>query len=140
MNRLEFKLIRYFTPEEITSTGATLDSVQLELILAYDKLRKILNMPIYFVYNGFTTGDHKSKYHKSGEAGDSAIPKVKRFQTVFTVALECGFRGIGFYYNENTKTFSFHLDVGKEYRQWKAIKKKGSQVWTYSDLILAPDK
>jgi hypothetical protein len=138
MNRLEFKLIKHFKPEEITKTGCTLESVSYELIMAYDAFRDKLGHPVCFVKNGFTTGDHKSKYHKSGEAGDSTIRCVSNFQKIFKCALDAGFKGIGFYYNHNTASFSFHFDIGKDYRFWKGIKNVGSQVWEYSDLILGP--
>ncbi len=135
MNRLEFRLIKHFKPEEVEKTGCTLDSVNFKLLETYDNFRDMLGLPVSFVKNGFTTGDHKSPYHKAGKAGDCAISGKYNFQTVFKCALKAGFKGIGFYKNENNNSYSFHFDIGNDYALWKGRKKVGSQVWEYSDLI-----
>ena len=138
MNRLEFKLIKHFRPEEITATGARLSGVQLELLLKYDEFRDGIGLPVFFVPNGLTTGDHKSPYHKAGLAGDCIIKGAINHQTVFRTALNCGFKGIGFYWNG--KLFSFHLDIGDDYRFWKGIKTGTQKTWAYSELVRPPNE
>lgn len=133
-----------FTPKEVRATGASLGDVQMWLIKSFQKFRDDLtkrvghNVSVHLLYNGMTTGGHKSKYHPSGEAGDCYLGSEISPSDVFKSALNAGFKGVGIYWNG--KIYSYHLDIGEDYRFWVGVKdpdgKKKS--WTFNGLIVDP--
>ena len=133
-----FDHIHYFKPKEITKTGAKLKDVQAETILKIDAHRNKTGLPTYICPNGITTGTHKSIQHKNGQAIDIYYKKPVVVKDILRIALEVEFRGIGAYYNTETNLYSFHFDLGPEYRFWSAWKIKRTNPWTYGALILDP--
>ncbi len=129
--------IANFPPEEIIDSGAKLEDVCSETIICLQRLRSKLMTPINILKNGLTSGGHKSQEHKNGKAVDVYIKKFKNTNSVIYIALECGFRGIGVYYNRETKTYTFHFDLGKT-RFWGAFKNRTKENWTYFQILKDP--
>lgn len=139
MIKQDFETLDYFQANEIIATGAKLKDVQYELLFFLDRLRKKLGKPIYLCKNGLTTGMHKNKLHYEGLAADFSIAnKNTDVNLIFKACMETGFKGMGIYYSQNTKNYSFHIDRGKDYRFWTGYKKKGDRDWFYGNLIIDP--
>jgi hypothetical protein len=131
--------IKYFTPTEITDTGAALEDVQAALIVRYDYFRKLLGRAVCFCPNGLTTGNHKSPLHPAGEAGDASFREKDgpvNVTNVVKAALQAGFRGIGVYYNGTA--YSIHLDLRSEYGFWTGFKGHRESTWNFRSLIVDP--
>jgi len=135
MTREQFNMIHHFTAKEVEATGARISDVNFRLLLAYDTYRDILGVPIQFVKDGITTGDHAKNpwQHKNGIAGDSCFLKnPPKAEAIFRAGLQAGFRGIGIYWN--CQVYSVHLDLRETYSFWRAHKKKNGQ-WEYLPLL-----
>ncbi len=131
--------IKNFTPEEIESTGAKLEDVQLETIFKLQYFRNKIKRTIVLLNNGLTSGNHSSKKHPEGLAvdftfreGDGTISVTE----VFKYALEAKFKGIGIYHNQ--ATYSFHFDLRECYGFWSARKEHRATSWEYDSLIVDP--
>jgi hypothetical protein len=138
----DFRIIKHFKQNEITDTGATIEDVNFRLIVAYDHLRSMINRPVKFVKNGFTTGNHHSKQHSAGLAGDCIIndknTDTLQIAQIVECALESGFRGIGIYWNGSM--YSYHLDLRDKYSFWTGIKNNPGDEWKYDTLFVDPAK
>lgn len=132
--------IVHFTPEEVEGTGASLDDVDVELLVRYDKFRKLLKRRVVFAPNGLTTGRHSSSLHPRGKAGDCHFVEMDGpidARTILEAGLGAGFHGIGIYWNGFA--YSTHLDLRKEYGFWSGWKKHRQENWEYLPLITIHD-
>lgn len=134
MKHTDFVHIQYFTAREIENTGANIADVEYDLIHNLDRLRQMLKKKIYLLPNGLTTGNHSSKEHPEGIAGDFTIQGITAKDVVKVVVLASyiGFKGIGVYRNENG-AYSFHMDLRNELALWKGTKYEDGG-WNYSSL------
>jgi len=131
--------IKYFTADEIVETGASLKDVSASLISNLNEYRRLMQQPIFLLKNGLTTGKHKSKEHPAGLAVDIYFQNDKKLNSVaFMVfnAVKAGFNGVGVYHNGNA--YSMHLDIGRNIRQWVAIKPHTKKGWQYFSMINDP--
>ena len=130
-----FLILQWFTQSGVEETGAKIKDVKLELMFRLDSFRRDIDVPVYLLRNGLTTGKHASPEHPDGKAADICTGIVKPVWTVYKSALKNGFRGFGAYWNG--KAYSYHLDIGTEYRQWTGIPdEKGN--WKFGSLIVDP--
>jgi len=139
MKKEDFLNIKYISQAEVEVTGANIADVKIELISKISQLREQVGSPFYFQKNGITTGDHKSPEHPNGEAGDGWFGgnwDWKRIKETYVKAVRLGFNGIGIYHN--SIMYSWHLDIGKDIRDWTAKKKIGDNNWIYGKLLLDP--
>lgn len=128
--------IRYFTPTEVTDTGAELCDVKARLIQHLDRFRMSVGMPVRIVKNGLTSGDHVAQEHENGIAADVTMNTILPMLT-FYCALNAGFKGIGLYCHGG-KWVSGHLDLRGDYAFWIGTKKGHQKKWTYLPLIDRP--
>ena len=127
-----------FSPSEIEATGAKLTDIKLPLMVAFQRFRSLMGRRVKLIFNGLTTGHHKSPLHPGGLAGDFYFDPREgpvKILLVFKAALEAGFKGIGVYWNG--KSYSFHFDLRPKYAFWCGTKKPG-QEWDYDKLIVDP--
>lgn len=136
MTKAEFSGIMFFTPKEITGTGATLESVDFRMIQRLDNFRIILGCPVFLIPNGLTTGNHASKLHANGLAADVTMDKIDP-KTVLRAALEAHFFGIGFYARDG-KWVAVHLDLRADYAFWRGVKHGKERSWRYLPLVEIP--
>lgn len=133
----DFEHIEYYTPDEITATGAKLEDVQLETIQAADRFRALVGKRVHPLFNGITTGNHKSKEHEDGLAIDVWVEGHPSPYFVFKRALDAGFTRIGVYWNG--VAYSFHLALGAKHGFWTAYKSDPDvKQWTYGRIIVDP--
>jgi len=131
-----------FTPKEVRATGAKLCDVQIWTMLTIQRFRDMINeamghnVSVSLLKNGMTTGNHKSPYHPAGTAIDCYLSVEVATTIVFKCALNAGFKGIGIYWNG--KAYSYHLDIGDDFRFWIGVKKPGGKKWTFDSLIADP--
>lgn len=129
-----------FSTEEIEATGAELKDVRLQTIQTLQNYRGLVGRRVKFVNNGITTGKHKSPEHLNGLAVDvyhvPADGEVDWKRSVY-LALESGFKGIGVYFNYETKLYTFHFDLGK-FRMWCGYKYRRFEKWNYRSLLNDP--
>lgn len=134
---IEYK-IDNFTPSEIVETGANVEDISVDLMVAIQKFRLLVNRRVVLLSNGMTTGKHTSKLHPGGKAIDSYLHpddgEVKIID-VFKYALEAGFKGIGIYWNGTLH--SFHFDLRNSYSFWSGKKETGKE-WDFYKLIKDP--
>ena len=127
-----------FTPTEIVETGANVEDISVDLMVAMQKFRLLVNRRVVLLSNGMTTGKHKSKLHPGGKACDCYLHpddgEVKVLD-VFKFALEAGFKGIGIYWNGTLH--SFHFDLRNNYAFWSGKKEPGHE-WDFYSLIKDP--
>ena len=141
MLKSDFKKVRpYFTAKEVIKTGAKIKDVKLRLMIALFRLRKLLGRRIKLIKNGMTTGKHKSPEHPGGLAADITFyikdgPIAIGF--LYGCCLAARFKGIGIYHNR--RVYSLHLDIGKRFRRWTAVKNKKGK-WKYLPFINDPKK
>ena len=140
MKKIDFKKhnIDNYTPEEVINTGASLDDVQLRLMISIQTFRIILDRRVGLLVNGLTTGDHKAVEHHLGLAVDGFLyPDDGEINSslIFRAALTAGFKGVGIYWNGIQ--YSFHLDLRSEYGFWGGYKDsaKGVKEWQYTSLL-----
>ncbi|HID93310.1 MAG TPA: hypothetical protein EYP60_04350 [bacterium (Candidatus Stahlbacteria)] len=143
MTEMDFVLckIKNFTSAEVRKTGADLKDVQVDTMVALQKLRKHLGRRIGLLYNGMTTGTHKAKEHPQGLAVDWFLyPKDGKIQskTIWQYAVMSGFRGVGIYYNIELKNYSFHTDLRSIPNFWGGVKKDTKDKWIYFNLFHDP--
>lgn len=136
MTRAEFKPLRYFTASEVERTGASIADVQRETMYAIDDFRHEMGIPVRLLFNGITSGNHKSAGHPNGLAVDCTISGTVDVGEVFKNALIAGFKAIGIYWNG--AAYSFHLELADRYRFWSGRKAEGEAKWTYGRLIVDP--
>lgn len=130
-----------FTPQEIYRTGASLDDIKIELLIKLQKYRSLICRRVNIVFNGLTTGKHKSPEHSGGIASDiyhQPTEGIIDFKKCYYTSLESGFTGIGVYYNEQLNLYLFHMDCGPRFRSWSAYKKKKHEKWKYKSLLRDP--
>lgn len=133
----------YFTSQEIEATGASLQDVQIETILALDKFRFSIGRKVLLAFNGLTTGNHSSHEHKLGLAVDVYLDKSEgnvdnwaMTRAYVFEAIKAGFTGIGVYWNG--VQYSFHFDLGA-IRLWAGVKSApGKTNWSYKTLLIDP--
>lgn len=140
MTRSDFYMIRKFTSKEVQRTGARIKDVQVETIYRLDLFRAVIGRPMTLAHNGLTTGKHGSRWHPSGLAVDwyFSKPNGLSVNTILAHGIMQGFKGIGFYYAEWSKRYSFHFDLRKKYGFWTGIKTRRRDPWTYGPLVLDP--
>lgn len=127
-----------FSKKEIEDTGAKLEDVDFESFKMICQIRKDINSPIYFLFNGLTTGNHKSLGHPAGKAFDIRVPR-KNFYEVFKRAIDAGFKKIGVYWNGTA--YSYHIENSATSAFWMGTKKApGKGSWKFGQLILDPKK
>jgi len=141
MNLEDFKTydIRFFTPAEITGTGALLKDIRLPTIMMVNQYRKRMNRRVVLLPDGITTGEHSASEHPKGLAVDSAFVEQDGpvdVAVVFKAAISAGAKGIGLYWNGFA--YSIHLDLRNDYAFWTAIKKHQEKSWKYKPLIIDP--
>ena len=138
MNRLDFSVIKHFPPDDVVATGAKLADVQLETMIALDKLRDSIGVAIILIKDGMTTGIHKAVEHPKGKAVDFTTGKVVPLPKIHAAAILAGFRGFGVYWNG--KVWSYHVDLRPEYcAPWIGRKAKpGASGWAYKQLYVDP--
>ena len=127
--------IHNFTAAEIEATGASLGDIQVRLMVTLQKLRTLVNRPVHLLYNGMTTGNHKSPFHKKGMASDFWVER-SGYQRTMKAMFEAGFTGIGSYWNGTA--YSYHGDIGEPMRFWRC------RIWSdrrvYSELFADPKR
>lgn len=131
--------INYFSAQEIIETGAKLADISPVLFSNLNYFRIMLGQPVLLLKNGLTTGKHKSKEHRAGDAVDVYFQddrKLPSISEVLFIAVKAGFSGVGIYHNGNA--YSLHLDIGTKIRTWSAKKTNPKKDWTYSELIVNP--
>lgn len=128
--------IKHFSPIEIESTGAKLDDVDPNTIVAIDKFRTLTGAPVHLLAGGITTGGHKSEWHPKGMAIDFVVTGTMPTNAVLYAMLAAGFRGCGAYYNGTV--YSYHGDLRPSYAFWAAWKRPGEPNWKYEPLIIDP--
>lgn len=136
----QFTGIRYFTAKEVRRTGADLRDVKRRLLVTLDKFRHEVGRPVSLLPNGMTTGHHQSWTHVAGIAADIAFhdgesPVSPVHYTM--VAIACGFRGVGWYWNGTA--LSAHLDLGTGYRQWARWRHHGEPYSANRTIALIQD-
>jgi len=88
-----------------------------------------------------TTGKHSAKEHPDGKAVDWSFarnPHKVNVNEIFKLALQCGFKGVGIYYNQHKNVYRFHFDLRKEYGFWSATRDAYNEKWIYKPLIMDP--
>lgn len=136
MKEIDFDHIEYFTQYEVENTGANIDDVNVDTIHRLDLLRKRCGVPIQLVFNGITTGNHKSKGHLSGNAIDVRIKSVtdsNHALKIMLMASSVGFSAIGVYKN-SAGWYNFHLEIDETFRVWGATMSRGE--WDMCGLTL----
>src|SRR5690554_947815 len=131
-----FLTLRYFTHSEVIGSGANIKDVKFETMYRLDNFRHDLGVPVYLLNNGLTTGKHSSPEHPNGEAADVCTGASMPVWTVYKCALKNQFRGFGVYWNGIA--YSYHLDIGAEYRQWTGVP-DGKGNWRFGSLIVDPN-
>lgn len=134
MQARDFEQVKYFTQQEIESTGANIDDVQYVLIEKLSELREAIDRPIKLQKNGITSGKHSAIEHKAGLAIDFYIADLNDYDVVkvILIASEIGFKGIGVYWNG--RMWSFHLDLRPELKTWLGTKNEPGYAWEYKQL------
>ncbi|MHA1170254.1 MAG: hypothetical protein ACTSRU_20700 [Candidatus Hodarchaeales archaeon] len=136
MREEAFEFINHFTQEEVETTGADINDVSVDTIHRLDLVRKKIDLPIQLVYNGITTGKHKSSAHPSGNAVDCRIVDIrtsKEALKVVMIASSVGFSGIGVYKN-GAGFYNFHFEICDKLRFWGAtMDETGS--WDYDHSL-----
>jgi hypothetical protein len=122
--------LRYFTVDEIESTGAKFEDVDSESLICLDKLRAFLGCPIYLLTGGITTGKHVAIEHSQGRAFDWYTSADLLWHKTVGHAVDAGFRGIGYYWNG--KKYSWHTDTRRLCTLWMAEKNISAGDWMYS--------
>jgi len=140
MRKADFKKhhIDDFTPEEVELTGATLEGIQLRLMVSLQTFRTIMDRRVGLLVNGMTSGGHKAKEHFLGLAVDGFLYPDEGpmdIDLIFKAALTAGCKGIGIYWNGIQ--YSFHLDLRPEYGFWSGHKvaKNMVKTWRYVSLL-----
>jgi len=135
--------IKNFTWAEIKATGADPKDVNIFGMVALQKFRvhPYVNRSVVFLPNGITTGGHSSFQHPNGTAYDISFRDFEKPDPLVPkhlvyAAEECGFKGIGLYYNG--AAFSMHLDLGPEIRRWLWMKQHRKDKFKKFDLIVDP--
>lgn len=141
MTREHFDSLIYTKESDIIRVGGTIEGIEYQTLANFDLLCRKLseyNCKATILLNGLNSGDHVSEEHRKGEAVDFTIDKeFKSCFTVITLMIRSGFNGIGVYHNEIC--YSFHGDIGDNFRQWIGYKKKGEKQWhPYTALINDP--
>jgi uncharacterized protein YcbK (DUF882 family) len=138
MTDQELGTIAHFTKSEIEKVGGTLYGLSIELFQRLDKLRDMLATPMHLLSGGLNSGHHISNrdVHALGEAADFYVDPSIPFLTVWRAALDCGFHGIGVYWNEYA--YSFHVDIRKQdnFSFWYGVRENGYGDWTYKNIAL----
>ena len=132
----DFKNINYFTQKEIEQTGAKIEDVDLSTLSSLDDLREFLGIPTHLMFNGVTTGNHKSEGHPKGKAIDCHMREYPYYYKVFQAALKFGFNKIGIYFNGSI--YSYHLEKSFVPAFWTGVKKPAMKHWEYGPLIIDP--
>lgn len=125
------------TPERIEETGANLRDVNLFTILALQRFYDLINIKIFVLVNGLTSGKHSSTLHSRGLAVDIAFDGKKiDIYFIWKCAIEAGFKGIGIYWND--VAYSMHLDLRKNFGFWSGWKSHREKVWHYGGIFADP--
>lgn len=130
--------LRHVRARDILATGAPLDSVNVFLAVKVDRFVAATGLPFVFLRNGLTTGNHRSSWHPRGLAVDGAFNVDQdqvRIYDVWKTAIECGFHGIGLYWNG--VAYSFHLDLRPGLKFWGGTKVRGVE-WKYFSVFQDP--
>lgn len=132
--------INNFLPDEITATGAHLKDVVVNLMVAYQKYRLLMDRPIVLLQGGLTTGKHYSPMHPAGLAGDSTFQDDHpvSFKRVYRAAMDAGFTGIGIYHNG--AAYSVHLDLRPNHVHWVGWKRHRETKWHYEYNFMVDPK
>ena len=137
MTEDELAHIEHYTRADIESTGATLASVQPQLITALDHFCNFYGCSFLILKNGLTTGKHSSVFHGIGLAADVVANHAEFLvQKAVKAALDAGFHGIGIYWNQ--VCYSMHLDLRTHYGFWCRARERNKTQWYEWSLILDP--
>jgi hypothetical protein len=137
--------LQHVRAQDILATGAPLDSVNLFLAIKVDRFIEATGLPFTFLKNGLTTGIHRASWHPRGLAVDGAFSidqGLVKIYDVWKVAIECGFHGIGLYWNG--KAYSVHMDLRPRLSFWGGTKVtkvvNGAEVreWEYFSVFQDP--
>jgi len=139
----KFYDITNFTPEEVEKTGADLGDIQVVLFINLQQFRTKINRRIHLLYNGLTTGIHKSEEHSQGLAVDFCLNKrdgTINTSTMVELGLSCLFAKIGAYYNQQTQMYSFHFAIPEDFvfEFWCGVKQYTKDPWIYFPMIQDP--
>jgi len=124
--------------QDITGTGAPLDSVNVFLVRRLDEFVGRAGVKVVFLPNGLTTGVHRSTWHPRGLAADIAFDVDQDEVDIYALwklAIEVGFRGVGIYWNG--VAYSMHLDLRPRLAFWGGSKAQGGP-WDYSGVFTDP--
>ena len=144
MTLQELKLFPKFSAKEITDTGANIAGIDYYSFKCLNSFRIEINRGVYFQEDGINSGAHDSKQHPEGKAFDIYFNEkhgaitYEVIKQYFYIALACGFRRIGIYWNG--KMYSMHLDTGPEYGFWIAAKGNKIKSWVYKPFLNDPKK
>jgi len=134
--------ILHIKEKDITSSGADLADINLFFIIALDKFFGTLfveyGIHAVILFNGLTTGNHKSFTHKRGLAGDIAFAVSASEMSIYSIwkkAIEAGFKGIGLYWNG--VAYSMHLDLRPSLAFW-SMRKDETGAWISDSVFKDP--
>lgn len=130
--------LQHVRPKDILGTGAPLDSVNVFLAIKTDRFIERVGLPFQFLHNGLTTGIHRATWHPRGLALDGAFntdQDLVKIYDVWKIAIECGFHGIGLYWNGTA--YSLHMDLRPRLAFWGGTKVAGGP-WSYFSVFQDP--
>lgn len=130
----EFFNISCVNADDIVSTGATLESVNVFTIIRFQEFVDAASVSFALVSNGLTSGTHNSTLHRKGLAIDIALSEPLRAYNTWKHAVRF-FGGVGLYYN--SKCYSLHLDMRPTPAFWCASK-KNNEKWKYGGIFRDP--
>lgn len=135
----QFIDLRYFSAAEVRAAGARVASVQRRLFVTLDRFRLELGRTVDLLYDGLTTGKHRSYTHEAGLAADICFREsegVVNVRHAGILALHVGFTGVGVYWNG--AAYSMHLDLGWTLRQWVRWRHHREVEWHESAFLVDP--
>lgn len=132
-----------FTVTEVENTGCGINQVKIKSLVTLQTLRTNIKRRIHLLYNGIASGEHKAIQHPEGGAIDfyfDPLDGTIHFNLIFEHMVLAGFYGIGVYYCEQTKIFTFHGDLRNHPKHWYGYKKLKKDNWSYSSILKNPQE
>ncbi len=132
MNKSDFDKynIEFFTYEGVLRANGNPEGMDIQVFCVLDRIRRRVKTPCRLLYNGLNSGKHASIYHKEGKAADVFFDSVNDPMDIIMIAVQEGITGIGVYWNNESKLWTFHFDLGRQ-RFWTARKERTRDSWTY---------
>lgn len=113
--------LKYFTTEEIEKVSKGVDTIAPAVLYNLDKLRDKLQLPIVLTEINLKTHSKLSYHYWSPcQAVDFVVIGEFHPNQVIQYALDCDFRGIGWYPEWRPKG-GFHCDVRPIYKLWTQV-------------------